>query len=72
MNLQAALISQLQAIDSEINNRKDKSVAKINAQAIIDNMHVIIGSNKSDAYIVANKNKVSMVIKMAQDKINAL
>lgn len=72
MNVQTALISQLQAIDSEINNRKDKSVAKINAQAILDNMRTIIASNKSDAYIVANKDKVSMVLKMAQDKVNTL
>ena len=72
MNVQTALVSQLQAMDSEFNNRKDKSIAKINAQAILDNLRQIINSNKADAFVISNKDKITMALKMAQDKINAL
>lgn len=72
MNVQTALVSQLQAMDSEFNNRKDKSIAKINAQAILDNLRQIINSNKSDAFVASNKEKIAMALKMAKDKINAL
>lgn len=72
MNTKTALISHLQAIDLELKSRKDRSIAKINAQAILDNMFIIVNSNKSDTYIMANKEKVSAVLKMAQQKINAI
>ena len=72
MNVQTAIISQLQAIDSEIKSRKDKKIAKINAEAILDNLRTIVSNNKSDAFIVNNNEKVKMALKMAQDEINAI
>lgn len=71
MNVQSALVDQMQMIALEA-KRQNKEIAKINSQAIYDNILVIISSNKTDAYIVDNKEKINMILKMAQDKINAM
>lgn len=71
MYVQSALVDQMQMIALEA-KRQNKEIAKINSQAIYDNILVIISSNKTDAYIVANKEKINMILKMAQDKINAM
>lgn len=70
MNIQQALISQLQQLDSQV--KSGNQHAKDNAKSILDNMLSIIASNADDAYIVENKAKLDMIVGAAKAKVDAL